>query len=264
MPNGRRLAFPLDPPRSRKLSAALRDIQRAFSRTSRPPFTEPTDHSSWSPSMRLEPAGAVWLPSFAPPPRPSCPTVMPAAPSKPGCPSSPEVRQAGPHRQGNGIARKCVAKWLERFATEGEAGLNEPYPGRTPCLAAPHPMSSNGSRPAPSERRVPDWIGACLGPPGVTGPGPPPDAASGDARPLTGEVIRSSTMTSVSYERNSPGELVHADVEMLGRIRDCAAGVPANEPTSSTTGSAAPAATTCTHSSMTTPGSHLGGTRPRS
>ena len=38
--------------------------------------------------------------------------------------------------------------------------------------------------------------------------------------PLTGEVIRASKTTTVSYERSRPGELVHMDVKKIGRIPD--------------------------------------------
>ncbi len=38
--------------------------------------------------------------------------------------------------------------------------------------------------------------------------------------PITGEVIRASTTTTVRYERQHPGELVHMDVKKLGRIPD--------------------------------------------
>jgi hypothetical protein len=37
---------------------------------------------------------------------------------------------------------------------------------------------------------------------------------------LTGAVIRSSKATTVRYERERPGELVHMDVKKLGRIPD--------------------------------------------
>jgi transposase InsO family protein len=37
---------------------------------------------------------------------------------------------------------------------------------------------------------------------------------------MTGEVIRSSKVTAVRYERSRPGELVHMDVKKLARIPD--------------------------------------------
>ena len=38
--------------------------------------------------------------------------------------------------------------------------------------------------------------------------------------PLTGQVIRSSKTTTVRYERECPGELVHMDVKKIGKIPD--------------------------------------------
>jgi transposase InsO family protein len=39
-----------------------------------------------------------------------------------------------------------------------------------------------------------------------------------DCDPLTGEVIRASKKTTVRYERDRPGELLHVDVKKIGRI----------------------------------------------
>jgi transposase InsO family protein len=73
------------------------------------------------------------------------------------------------------------------------------------------------------ERRGPDWIGAELG---VA----PRTVSRVLARhglprlalldPITGELIRASKATTVRYERERPGELVHMDVKKLGRIPD--------------------------------------------
>ena len=41
-----------------------------------------------------------------------------------------------------------------------------------------------------------------------------------DLDPLTGDVIRASKTTTVRYERDRPGELVHMDVKKIGRIPD--------------------------------------------
>jgi transposase InsO family protein len=38
--------------------------------------------------------------------------------------------------------------------------------------------------------------------------------------PITGQVIRASKATTVRYERDRPGELVHMDVKKIGRIPD--------------------------------------------
>ena len=71
------------------------------------------------------------------------------------------------------------------------------------------------------QRRGQDWIGPELG--------IPPRTVSQILRrhqlpylrecdPITGQVIRSSKVTAVRYERERPGELVHVDVKKLGRI----------------------------------------------
>jgi len=38
--------------------------------------------------------------------------------------------------------------------------------------------------------------------------------------PLTGDVIRASKTTTVRYERDRPGELIHVDVKKIGKIPD--------------------------------------------
>ena len=38
--------------------------------------------------------------------------------------------------------------------------------------------------------------------------------------PITGEQIRSSKQTTIRYERDRPGELVHMDVKKIGKIPD--------------------------------------------
>jgi transposase InsO family protein len=121
-----------------------------------------------------------------------------------------------------GISRKCVHKWIHRFDTEGEAGLQD-------RSSRPHTVPSR--TPAPVEARIvtmrttqrlgPDAIGAELGVPSRTVSrvlarnGVPPLRA---CDPMTGEVIRASKATAVRYERARPGELVHMDVKKLGRI----------------------------------------------
>jgi transposase InsO family protein len=73
------------------------------------------------------------------------------------------------------------------------------------------------------ERRGPDWLGAELGIPArtvsrVLARHQVPHLCALD--PMTGEVIRASKATTVRYERERPGELVHMDVKKLGRIPD--------------------------------------------
>jgi transposase InsO family protein len=123
-----------------------------------------------------------------------------------------------------GISRKCVRTWTKRFEDEGEAGLvdrsSRPHssPRRTSAEVEDRIVELRGR-----ERRGPTWIGAELGVPARTVSrvlvrrGQPRLAA---LDPMTGQVIRSSKVTALRYERARPGELVHMDVKKLGRIPD--------------------------------------------
>ncbi|HEY9351059.1 MAG TPA: IS481 family transposase [Acidothermales bacterium] len=123
-----------------------------------------------------------------------------------------------------GISRRCVIKWLARYAAEGEAGLHErssrPHtcPRRT-STAVEQRIVETRQR----ERCGPDRIGAELGVPArtvsrVLARHQMPRLCALD--PLTGQVIRSSKASAVRYERDRPGELVHMDVKKIGRIPD--------------------------------------------
>jgi transposase InsO family protein len=123
-----------------------------------------------------------------------------------------------------GVSRKCVKTWIDRFADHGEDGLvdRSSRPHRTPTrtgLQVEQRIVELRGR----ERRGPDWIGAELGVPArtvsrVLARHGVPRLASLD--PITGEVIRASKVTTIRYERQRPGELVHMDVKKLGRIPD--------------------------------------------
>ena len=123
-----------------------------------------------------------------------------------------------------GVSPKCVKTWVERHASQGAAGLvdrsSRPHrsPTRTPVQIEQQIIELRGR-----ERRGPDWIGAELGVPArtvsrVLARHGVPHLASLD--PITGEVIRASKITTIRYERERPGELVHMDVKKLGRIPD--------------------------------------------
>ena len=123
-----------------------------------------------------------------------------------------------------GISRKCVRKWLDRYAAEGEAGLHErssrPHriPNRTPDEVEQRIVELRHR-----QRRGPDWLGVELGVPArtvsrVLARHQMPRLCALD--PITGEVIRSSKATATRYERDRPGELVHMDVKKIGRIPD--------------------------------------------
>jgi transposase InsO family protein len=123
-----------------------------------------------------------------------------------------------------GVSRKCVKTWIDRYAAEGEAGLHDrscrPHssPRRTSAEVEQRVVELRRR-----ERRGPDWISVEAGVPARTVSRilrrhqVPPLAV---CDPMTGEVIRASKATTVRYERDRPGELVHMDVKKLGRIPD--------------------------------------------
>ena len=121
-----------------------------------------------------------------------------------------------------GISRKCVKKWLDRYDAEGEAGLEErsSRPHHSPTRTSPE-VEARVVQLRRLERRGPEWVGFELGVPARTvsrilARHGLPHLAVLD--PITGEVIRSSKVTAVRYERARPGELVHMDVKKLGKI----------------------------------------------
>ncbi len=123
-----------------------------------------------------------------------------------------------------GISRRCVTKWLDRFADEGEDGLHDrsSRPHTSPTATSAQTEQAVLEMRA-LERRGRDWIAAETG--------VPPRTVSrvlarhgvahlADLDPMTGVVIRAKRTTAVTYERRKPGELVHMDVKKLGRIPD--------------------------------------------
>jgi transposase len=121
-----------------------------------------------------------------------------------------------------GVSRKCVKTWLDRYASEGEAGL-------VTRSSRPHTMPTKTSREV--EQRVLAARAEYRDGPDVLGPkvGVPARTVSRILRrhqvpylhecdPITGELIRSSKQTAIRYERDKPGELVHMDVKKLGKI----------------------------------------------
>lgn len=123
-----------------------------------------------------------------------------------------------------GVSRKCVKTWLDRFAAEGEAGLETRSSRPRSCPSkTPTEVEQRIVQLRTRERRGPDWIGAELGVPArtvsrvVARHGLPRLCA---LDPITGQLIRASKTTAVRYEREQPGELAHMDVKKLGRIPD--------------------------------------------
>jgi transposase InsO family protein len=123
-----------------------------------------------------------------------------------------------------GISRKCVKTWLDRYATEGQAGLGDRSSRPHSCpRRTSQELEQRIIETRKRERRGPDWIGAELGVPArtvsrVLARRRVPRLCMLD--PLTGQVIRASKTTAIRYERDRPGELVHMDVKKLGRIPD--------------------------------------------
>ena len=123
-----------------------------------------------------------------------------------------------------GVSRKCVKTWIDRYATEGEAGLltrsSRPHtmPTRTSDEVEQKVLAARAT-----DRDGPDVLSPKVGVPARTVSrilrrhGVP---YLRECDPITGEVIRSSKQTAVRYERERPGELVHMDVKKIGRIPD--------------------------------------------
>ena len=123
-----------------------------------------------------------------------------------------------------GVSRRCVKKWIDRFTTEGLAGLHDrsSRPHHMPSKTPAH-VEQQIVEVRQRERRGPEWIGAELGVPArtvsrVLARHGLPRLASLD--PITGQVIRASKVTAIRYVGERPGELVHMDVKKLGRIPD--------------------------------------------
>ena len=121
-----------------------------------------------------------------------------------------------------GISRTCVNKWLVRFAEEGEAGLFDRSSRPHTCPRRTDPTVEDRIVDLRRrQRRGRDWIAAELEVPArtvsrVLARHRLPHLAALDS--ITGEEIRASRVTTVRYERERPGELVHMDVKKLGRI----------------------------------------------
>ena len=123
-----------------------------------------------------------------------------------------------------GISRQCAHKWVRRFDTEGEAGLEDRSSRPHRCARQTPPDVEDTVIAARVEhRRGPQWLSWETGVPARTitailrRNGLP---RLYEIDPMTGEVIRASKTTAVRYERDRPGELVHVDVKKIGRIPD--------------------------------------------
>jgi transposase InsO family protein len=123
-----------------------------------------------------------------------------------------------------GLSRQAAYRWVARFDAEGWSGLHD---RSSRPRSTPHRTSvavEEGVLAARDELRAGrDRIAAVTGVPARTVSRilarhhRPPIAA---LDPITGAVIRASRATTVGYERDAPGDLVHIDVKKLGRIPD--------------------------------------------
>lgn len=123
-----------------------------------------------------------------------------------------------------GVSRRCVRRWLDRYATEGVAGLHDrssrPHrsPHRTPAaleatvVALRRRERLGRDRIAERLRLSPRSVSRILARHRL------PHLACLD--PISGQLVRASRVTTVRYERERPGELVHMDVKKLARIPD--------------------------------------------
>lgn len=123
-----------------------------------------------------------------------------------------------------GISRQTGYRWVRRWRAEGPAGLldRSSRPRSSPTRTATAVEDAICAARA-RDRSGPDVLAAELAVPARTitrvlrRRGMP---LLRDLDPLTGQVIRASKATTVRYERDRPGELVHMDVKKLGRIPD--------------------------------------------
>lgn len=123
-----------------------------------------------------------------------------------------------------GVSRQCAHRWVRRFDLEGLIGLEDrsSRPRRSPRATSTDKVQL--VLQARREHRCgPAQLAQISGVPERTvsrilrRAGIPPLA---ECDPMTGELIRASRSTTLRYERERPGELVHIDVKKLGRIPD--------------------------------------------
>ena len=123
-----------------------------------------------------------------------------------------------------GVSRQCAHRWVARFDTEGEAGLDDrsSRPHRFPTRTSAE-VEQLVVEARIEHRRGQDWLGLELGVPARTVGRilrRHDLARLCECDPMTGDVVRASKTTAVRYERDRPGELVHMDVKKIGRIPD--------------------------------------------
>ena len=121
-----------------------------------------------------------------------------------------------------GISRQCAHRWVKRFDEEGMDGLADRSSRPHSCPSATSPVMVTRVLTARAKERCgPAQLSLMTGVPERTvtrilrRAGVP---RLPECDPMTGEVIRASRSTTLRYEREAPGDLVHVDVKKLGRI----------------------------------------------
>jgi transposase InsO family protein len=123
-----------------------------------------------------------------------------------------------------GISRQCAHKWVNRFDTEGEAGLlDRPSRPRTSPTRTPPRLERRVLRARRQHRCGAVGLAHHTGVPAATcgrilrRHGVP---WLSHCDPISGAPIRAQQMSPQRYEHPSPGDLVHVDVKKVGRIPD--------------------------------------------
>ena len=123
-----------------------------------------------------------------------------------------------------GVSRQCAHRWVRRFRSEGEAGLQDrssrprSVPRRTTAQSEAAVLAARDRlRQGPARLAVVTGVPARTISRILARHAVPPLSW---CDPVTGQLIRASHATAARYERDRPGELVHVDVKKLGRIPD--------------------------------------------
>ncbi|MFD8565261.1 IS481 family transposase [Streptosporangium canum] len=123
-----------------------------------------------------------------------------------------------------GISRQCAHRWVRRYDEDGWPGLRErssrPHrvANRTPAAVEEHVVTCRralrcGPAPIAAHTGVPErTVSRILRRYAL------PHLA--DCDPLTGAPIRTGRTSSLRYEHERPGDLIHLDVKKIGRIPD--------------------------------------------
>lgn len=123
-----------------------------------------------------------------------------------------------------GVSRQCAHRWVKRFDELGWSGLADRSSRPLRCANRTSDSVERRVLQLRSELRVgrDEIARQCLVAPRtvsrILARHQVPALAACD--PITGAVIRSSRTTTLRYERDQPGDLVHVDVKKIGRIPD--------------------------------------------